>query len=108
MKKIFSFFLFVVILSGCVSTSALYEPAEGEGIGEGAISGVAAVFEIFDENGNRGFLTHYEPRFIGSLYPGKKVFLAGDSGKTYEATFRGFVKVNMEGVFDASFPTAEE
>lgn len=96
----------VILLSGCASTSALYEPTD-EIIGEEAIEGVAAVFEIFDEDGNRGFLTHYEPKDFDLLYPGKKVFIAGDSGKKYEATFRGFIVVQMEGVFDASFPIKE-
>lgn len=107
MKNTIFGLLFFVLLSGCASTSALYEPTEDEIIGEEAIEGVAAIFEIFDEDGNRGFLTYYEPKHLGLLYPRKKVFIAGDSGKTYEATFRGFVKVQMEGVFDASFPIKE-
>ncbi len=98
------FFLVAIFFSGCASKSALYEPEEDEIVGEAVAEGVAAVFEIFDEDGTRGFLTYYEPKNLGSLYPGKKVFLVGDSGEEYEATFRGLINVKIEGVFDVSLP----
>jgi hypothetical protein len=88
----------------------LYEPCEGEEIGEendGAMSiGRGAIFSVI-VNGKEAELGYYLPEDLPGLSQGDELDILGSSKKKIHAVFLRYVTVISDGIIEIRVPEEE-